>query len=113
MGLERLVHGGEPEIPSSVDDLIQALALDPNLKVIIAHGMTDTITPYFATKYIIDHVPAFGDGSRLQLKLYPGGHMNYSRDASRAALRADAIKLYPGDQAVSGGQVAARSVSSA
>ena len=88
-------QGGEPRIPSSVDDLIKALALDPNLKVIIAHGMTDTITPYFATKYIIDHVPAFGDGSRLQLKLYPGGHMNYSRDASRAALRADAIKLYP------------------
>ncbi len=87
--------GGEPRIPSSVDDLIQALALDPNLKVIIAHGMTDTITPYFATKYIIDHIPAFGDGSRLQLKIYPGGHMNYSRDASRAALRADAIKLYP------------------
>ncbi len=87
--------GGEPRIPSSVDDLAQALALDPNLKVIIAHGMTDTITPYFATKYIIDHMPAFGDGSRLQVKLYPGGHMNYSRDASRAALRADAIKLYP------------------
>ena len=78
-----------------MDDLTQALALDPNLKVMIAHGMTDTITPYFATKYIIDHIPAFGDGSRLQLKLYPGGHMNYSRDASRAALRADAIKLYP------------------
>ncbi|MDB5394064.1 MAG: peptidase [Rhodospirillales bacterium] len=89
-------HGGEPRMPSAVDDLRQALALDPHLKVMISHGMTDTVTPYFATKYIIDHVPAFGDPNRLQLKLYAGGHMHYSRDASRAALRADAMKLYPG-----------------
>jgi carboxypeptidase C (cathepsin A) len=89
-------HGGEPQMPSAVDDLQQALALDPKLRVMIAQGMTDTVTPYFATKYIIDHVPAFGDASRLQLKLYQGGHMHYSRDASRAALRADAAKLYPG-----------------
>jgi carboxypeptidase C (cathepsin A) len=89
-------HGGEPQMPSAVDDLKQALALDPKLRVMISHGMFDTVTPYFATKYIIDHVPAFGDATRLQLKLYPGGHMHYSRDATRAALRADAMKLYPG-----------------
>lgn len=87
---------GDPEMPSAIDDLKQALALDPKLRVMIAHGMTDIVTPYFATKYIIDHVPAFGDASRLQLKLYAGGHMHYSRDTSRAALRADAVKLYPG-----------------
>jgi carboxypeptidase C (cathepsin A) len=89
-------HGGEPQIPSAIDDLTKALALDRNLKVIIAHGMTDTITPYFASKYIIDHIPTFGDASRLQLRVYPGGHMSYTRDVSRAALRADAAKLYPG-----------------
>jgi carboxypeptidase C (cathepsin A) len=87
--------GGDPQMPSAIDDLKQALALDPHLKVMIAHGMFDTVTPYFATRYIIDHIPAFGDADRLQLKLYPGGHMHYSRDASRAALRADAMKLYP------------------
>ena len=89
-------QGGEPHLPSSIDELKQSLALDPKLRVMIVHGMYDTITPYFATKYVIDHVPDFGDASRLQLKLYPGGHMNYSRDVSRAALRADAMKLYPG-----------------
>jgi carboxypeptidase C (cathepsin A) len=65
------------------------------MKVMISHGMFDTVTPYFATKYIIDHIPAFGDGDRVQLKVYPGGHMHYSRDASRAQLRQDAMKLYP------------------
>jgi carboxypeptidase C (cathepsin A) len=89
-------RGAELIVPSAVDDLAKSLALDSKLKVIIAHGMFDTVTPYFASKYIINHVPAFGDGSRMQLKVYPGGHMNYSRDESRAALRADAMKLYPG-----------------
>jgi len=88
--------GGDPRLPSAIDDLKLSLALDPKLRVLIAHGIFDTITPYFATRYIIDHVPDFGDASRLQLKVYPGGHMLYSRDVSRAGLRADAMKLYPG-----------------
>ncbi len=90
------IHGADLQIPSSVDDLAQSLALDRNMKVLILHGMTDTITPYFATRFIMNHIPTFGDAARLQLKLYPGGHMLYSRDVSRAGLRADAMKLYPG-----------------
>jgi carboxypeptidase C (cathepsin A) len=89
-------NGADPQTPEAVSDLKQALALDAHMKVIISHGMFDTVTPYFATRYIIDHVPTFGDANRLQLKVYPGGHMHYSRDVSRAALRADALKLYPG-----------------
>jgi len=90
-------HGDFPELPNAVDDLRQALALDRNPKATIAHVLTDTVTPFFASRYIIGHMPDFGDGSRLQLKLYPGGHMFYTRDGSRAGLRADAIKLYPGN----------------
>jgi carboxypeptidase C (cathepsin A) len=89
-------NGADPQMPVATEDLKQALALDSHMKVMISHGMFDTVTPYFATKYIIDHIPAFGGGDRVQLKVYPGGHMHYSRDASRAALRADAAKLYPG-----------------
>jgi carboxypeptidase C (cathepsin A) len=87
---------GEPQMPSAVDDLKQALALDPKLRLMISHGMFDTVTPYFATQYIIDHVPAFGETSRLELKLHAGGHMHYNVAAARAELRADAMKLYPG-----------------
>jgi carboxypeptidase C (cathepsin A) len=87
---------GELQMPSAVDDLKQALALDPKLRVMISHGMFDTVTPYFATQYIIDHVPAFGDANRLELKLHAGGHMHYNVGAARAELRADAMKLYPG-----------------
>jgi len=88
-------NGADPQLPEVVSDLKQAMALDSRMKVMISHGMFDTVTPYFATRYLIDHVPAFGNTDRLQLKVYPGGHMHYSRDATRAALRADAMKLYP------------------
>jgi carboxypeptidase C (cathepsin A) len=88
-------NGADPEVPEAVSDLKKALALDPRLKVMISHGMFDTVTPYFATRYIIDHIPAFGSTDRLQLKVYPGGHMHYSRDVTRHDLRQDAMKLYP------------------
>ena len=71
----------------AVSDLREALALDPRLKVLIVHGITDLVTPYFATKLLLDQLPAFGDGSRLQLVVLPGGHMPYVRDESRRALR--------------------------
>ena len=68
-------------------ELRSALALDPRLKVIVAHGFTDLVTPYFETKLLLDQLPAFGDPTRVKLELYPGGHMFYSRDVSRADLR--------------------------
>jgi len=79
-------HGGRVNA-EAVSDLREALALDPRLKVLIVHGVTDLVTPYFATKLLLDQLPAFGDGSRLQFVVLPGGHMSYVRDESRRALR--------------------------
>jgi len=76
------------------DDLREGLALDPRLKVIVAHGMTDLQTPYFASRYVIDHLPSALTHDRVSLRLYPGGHMMYLRQASRAALHQDARALY-------------------
>ena len=64
-------------------ELRSVLALDPRLKVIVAHGFTDLVTPYFETKLLLDQLPAFGDEARVKLEVFPGGHMFYSRDASR------------------------------
>jgi carboxypeptidase C (cathepsin A) len=76
------------------DDLREALALDPRLRVLIAHGMTDLQTPYLMNKYVIDHLPADLVRNRVTLKLYPGGHMMYLRSPSRAALHKDARSIY-------------------
>lgn len=82
--------------PEAISDLKRALAIDPQLRVLIAHGLTDEVTPYFTSQLLIDQVPPLGDPNRLRLKVYGGGHMLYLQDKSRAALREDARKLIEG-----------------
>lgn len=76
------------------DDLRRGLALSPGLRLLIAHGMTDLVTPYLASRFVVDHLPPTLVGDRVALKLYAGGHMMYLRPASRAALRSDAEAMY-------------------
>jgi carboxypeptidase C (cathepsin A) len=68
----------------------ESLTLDPKLKVLVAHGLFDLVTPYFGSKMELDQLPRYGSPDRVRLVVYPGGHMFYSRDASRAALRDEA-----------------------
>jgi len=79
--------------PQSVSFMRVALSLDPRFSVLIGHGMFDLITPYFATQLLLDQIPASAGGDRIKLEVYPGGHMFYSNDASRAALREAAKAL--------------------
>jgi carboxypeptidase C (cathepsin A) len=79
--------------PQSFDALRQALALDPGLHVIIAHGVFDLVCPYYGTQMLLNQIPPASGGDRVRLLTYPGGHMFYSRDESRQALRAEAAKL--------------------
>ena len=79
--------------PESIADLRQILALDPKLKVLVAHGLFDLATPYFGTKMVLDQLPAFASPQRVKLVVYPGGHMFYSRDASRQAFRTEVEAL--------------------
>jgi carboxypeptidase C (cathepsin A) len=80
--------------PHVVDDLRTVLSLDPRLRVLVTHGATDLVTPYFENQLILDQLPSYGSAERLKFAVYGGGHMYYSRDASRRALRADAEALY-------------------
>jgi len=80
----------------ALSDLKRVLALDPDFKILVAHGTTDLVTPYFATKLLLDQVPAFGDPDRLRLEVYGGGHMFYFDAKARAALRDDARRLIVG-----------------
>ncbi len=82
--------------PEAVTDLKQDLALDPRFHVLIAHGLTDEVTPYFTTQLLINQIAPMGDPNRLHLVVYGGGHMVYALDAARAALREEAQKLIEG-----------------
>ena len=80
----------------SLSDLKRLMALDPSLRVLVAHGGTDQATPYFASKILIDQIAPMGPEDRLRLKVYGGGHMVYFNDKSRAELREDARRLIEG-----------------
>jgi carboxypeptidase C (cathepsin A) len=84
-------HGQDLE---SVTDLRQAVALDPKLRVLIAHGWDDLSCPFFASELIVDQTPVMGDPNRLRVAEYPGGHMFYARPDSGQALRRDVMALY-------------------
>ena len=78
-------HGINP--PQSIAELRQILALDPKMKLLVGHGLFDLATPYYGSKILLDQLPSFAGPPRAKLVVYPGGHMFYSRDASRKAFR--------------------------
>jgi carboxypeptidase C (cathepsin A) len=77
----------------SITQLKQVLALDPKFKLVVAHGLFDLAAPYFGSKILLDQLPAYATPDRFKFVVYPGGHMFYSRDAARQALRAEAQSM--------------------
>ncbi|WP_250941415.1 S10 family peptidase [Allorhizobium sonneratiae] len=89
-------HGGESRVTATIaPDLRDLLSTIPSLKIMIAQGYSDTLCPYSAARYLIDHLPPALAENRVQLKLYHGGHMFYTDEASRKAVFADAEHFYP------------------
>lgn len=74
--------------PESLTQLREVLALDRRFKLLVMHGLFDLATPYFASQAHLAQLPDFGR-ARVRFVVHPGGHMFYSRDDARAALRAD------------------------
>jgi carboxypeptidase C (cathepsin A) len=87
-------EGGGRAAASVSDDIRELLALTPSFRLMVAHGYSDMVTPYAATRYVLDHLPPIGDPSRTQLRLYRGGHMFYIDPESRKTFNADARTFY-------------------
>lgn len=79
---------------STEEDLRVLLSFSPSFRLLIAHGVSDMVTPYAMTRYVLDHMPPLDPPGRAQLKLYRGGHMVYLDAQSRAAFTADAAAFY-------------------
>jgi carboxypeptidase C (cathepsin A) len=78
---------GPHHILSTSSDMKKVLALNPSLRILIAHGYFDAVCPFATTRWLVDHLIVGRD--RVTLKVYPGGHMIYTRAAARAALAQD------------------------
>lgn len=83
--------------PESISALQAARSVDPHLRVLIAHGMFDLITPYFTTVRTLRLLPEMAGSAPIKLRVYPGGHMFYFDDRSRAALHDDARDALRGE----------------
>jgi carboxypeptidase C (cathepsin A) len=77
------------------DELRFGLVLNPSLRVLIAHGYHDLVTPYFASRYLVDQMdlPAAVQG-HVRLRNFSGGHMFYLHAASLEALHASAAEFF-------------------
>lgn len=84
---------GGRAMASVTDDLRQLLAINPTFRMMIANGYSDLVTPYAASKYVVDHLPETLT-DRVSFKVYRGGHMLYTHAPSREAFTADAKDFY-------------------
>jgi carboxypeptidase C (cathepsin A) len=70
------------------------MALDRHFRLLVVHGYTDLVTPYFESELILRQLRDFG--GRVRLENYRGGHMFYTREESRREFMEDGRRLYEG-----------------
>lgn len=86
---------GQDGLGMSLSGLQTALIDHPATKVLIANGRYDLVTPYLASRWLVDQLNIPGPvRDAIRVKVYDGGHMMYLRPDSRAALTADAAALF-------------------
>jgi carboxypeptidase C (cathepsin A) len=73
----------------SAGALREAVAADPKIHVLIAHGWDDLSCPFMGSILTVDEMPMMGDPQRVQVHEYPGGHMFYTRAGSQTAFVKD------------------------
>ena len=78
----------------ATDDIRELLATIPSFRLMVMHGYSDVITPYGASRYVLDHLPLPLAEGRTELTLYRGGHMFYTLKGSLKAANDDAKAFY-------------------
>ncbi|UCI06651.1 S10 family peptidase [Mesorhizobium sp. B1-1-8] len=81
-----------------MNDLQRARSLNPSLGVVIVNGYTDLVTPYLASRYLVNQIPSLADAKPIRLDVVEGGHMMYLRPDGRRALKEAASELYQATQ---------------
>jgi carboxypeptidase C (cathepsin A) len=77
----------EPMPVNTARDLAVALRLNPSLRVLVASGYYDLVTPFFDAEYTLGRHDI--DADRIDYRYYGGGHMMYVNEPSRTQLLHD------------------------
>ena len=76
-------------------DLKAGMSWNPELKVLLAHGLYDLVTPYLASVVVIRQLALDPQvAGNLTVRVYPGGHMFYLKDAARQRFFEDARTFF-------------------
>jgi carboxypeptidase C (cathepsin A) len=86
----------------ATDDFRYGMSLNPHMKAFIAHGRYDLVTPYYGSDRLRNLMRLDPEmAGRLTVRHFPGGHMFYTREASRREFSA-AIAAFVADALSSG-----------
>jgi len=86
---------GEGGLGLALSSLEKTLLSHPETRLLIAHGRYDLVTPYLASRWLVDQLGLpEAVRARVHVSVYEGGHMMYMRPQSRAALAADAANVF-------------------
>jgi carboxypeptidase C (cathepsin A) len=88
-------HNGDDPPANVVPDLASAMSQNPHLQIFSANGYYDFATPYFATKYTLEHLdiaPALQ--KNITFRNYESGHMIYLSPSARRAYKNDLDRWY-------------------
>ncbi|WP_084407278.1 S10 family peptidase [Aestuariibacter salexigens] len=80
-------QGWEPAYVNTAHDLADVLRSNPSLRVMVASGYYDLVTPFFDAEYTLNRHGISAD--RIDYLYYHGGHMMYVNEPSRVALLKD------------------------
>ncbi len=83
------------KLTGAMDDLRYGMSLNEHMKVLIAHGYYDLVTPFFGSERLIAHMKLTPSQRRnLVTRHFRGGHMFYSWDESRQAFLRETERFY-------------------
>ena len=77
----------EPMFVNTTRDLARAMRRNPSLKVMVASGYYDLVTPFFDAEYTLNRHDIKRD--QIRYKYYEGGHMMYVNAGAREQLLKD------------------------
>ncbi|WP_375541755.1 peptidase S10 [Paraburkholderia sp. CNPSo 3281] len=96
IGVWDFSHDGQA-LPDTLPDLLGAIQLNPQLKVLAENGFHDLATPFFNTEKQLARLQTVaGLSPNLQVNFFQGGHMIYLDDVARPKMKADLVSYYGG-----------------
>ncbi len=77
----------EPKYVNTAPNLSDALRANPSMKVLVASGLYDLVTPFFDAEYTLNRHDIRAE--QIEYKYYTGGHMMYVNEPARVELLRD------------------------